>query len=80
MCPSNLLELIQLGGPAAVSMVLFFVWWLDRKAMRKLNQRNTELENKILEIAVAQAEASTRLEGTVSRLESTLNQLLSRIR
>ena len=72
-------NVLQTGGPVAISCLLFYMWREERKESKALRQRQYELENKILDNTVAQTQAMTKLESSISGLKDVLNQVLGRI-
>jgi hypothetical protein len=71
-------ELLRDGGPVAMAAIFAFMWWLERKDNKDNQKRQTELEDKLLGLAVAQTGATAKLEPTLVNLKELLLQILNR--
>ncbi len=72
MDPVKLFELLKTGGPLAISAVVLFIWWLERKGRKEERDRNIELESQLLDLSIAQTEAVTKFDATLSSLKEYL--------
>jgi hypothetical protein len=72
-------EVLRTGGPFAVSVLLFYMWREERKEKNSLREDHEKLQGRVLENAIAQTQAMTKLEASIIGLKDVLNTVLNRL-
>lgn len=75
----QLYTLLKEGGPIAMAAIFAFMWWLERQGAQAARDRQAALEDRILELAVAQTAAVSKLDPALSNLKEILTQILNRL-
>jgi len=75
----TIFEVLAKGGPAALALVLFYVWREERKDKRNLQDKLEELQEKVLANAVTQTQTISKLEHSITALKDVLAQVLAKL-
>lgn len=68
-----IVEVLAAGGPTAMAAVFALAWWLERR-------ENRRMQKEVLDLAVAQVQASVKMETTMSGLKDVAIQAFNRLR
>jgi hypothetical protein len=72
-------NILQAGGPVAVAALLFYMWREERKEVHRLQKNNDQLQEKTMENAVAQIQATTKMESAIIALKDLLSQFINKM-
>jgi len=75
----SIYKIIQAGGPVAIAALLFYMWREERIEKAKIRELHEALQGKILENAMAQVQATTKMEGAIVSLKDVLNIVLQKL-
>lgn len=74
----SIYDLLKAGGPLAMSALLFFMWWMERRRGLREQERTQQLEDKLLDLATAQTQATVKLEASITAMQNLLTQVVTR--
>lgn len=72
-----IIDTLKSGGPFAISVLLFYMWREERRDKTSIREAHEQLQSKVLENAVVQTQATTKMEGAITALKDVLTQFLA---
>lgn len=81
---TTIYDLLQAGGPVAMSALLFFMWWVERRrgmaAEEKYQKQQQVLQDRVLALVTAQTESAVKLETSIAGIQALVTQMLQQRR
>lgn len=73
-------EAFKVLGPASAVAAVLYAWVRAERAEKKVAQESLlQLQNKILENAIAQTAANSKFESSIAALKEVLSQVLTKL-
>jgi len=72
-------EVLQHGGPASVAFFALVAWYFERRDHRAERDSNREIQQKVIDMAMAQVEQAAKSEAAIRSLTDVLNRVDQRL-
>ena len=72
-------DIVQTGGPASVAFFAIVAWWIERRDHRAERDSNRELQQKVIDMAMAQVTQAAKSESAIIQLTDVMKRVDDRM-